>query len=107
MIDHSARPPSIAQAALVEFEFEISITAFLYLPELDGFSLVGNIYCDRRGKFTDGRLIRTSAVLEFLQCAGYHIACTFSGSRYVLLSASGADVSHLLSGRFEENALHC
>ena len=105
MNDHSARPPSIAQAALVEFE--ISITAFLYLPESEGFSLIGNIYCDRRSKFTDGRLIRTSTVLEFLECSGYDIASTFSGSRYVLLSASGADVSHLLSGRFDENALQC
>lgn len=104
MTEHCARPPSLAQAALVEFD--ILITAFLYQPELDGFSLVGNIYCDRREKFADGRLIRTSTVLEFLECSGYHIASTFSGSRYVLLSAGGANVSDLLSRRLDGNALH-
>lgn len=101
----SEAPPPVAQAASVEFD--IPVTGILYLPELEGFCLVGNVFCDSRKRFQDGRLIRTSTVHEFVESSGYLIASTFSGSRYVLVSATGSDVSALLGGRHDSTAPHC
>lgn len=89
-------PSPVIEATQVKFE--LPITAILYLPEVEGFSLVGNIFNDSRGLFADWRLIRTSTVVEFSECSGYIIASTFSGSRYALVSATGADVQTLLGG---------
>jgi hypothetical protein len=101
----SQAPPPVVQAALIEFD--IPFTGILYLPELEGFCLVGNVFCDSQKRFQDGRLIRTSTVQEFVESSGYLIASTFSGSRYVLVSAAGSDVSTLLGGRYDSTAPHC
>lgn len=98
-------PQAVVDAASVTFAKPI--TGILYLPELDGFRLIGNMFYDRRCRFADGRLIRTSAVLEFTVCSGYYVAQTVSGSRYVLVSANGCDVFALLGGRFDQSAHHC
>lgn len=86
-------PSAVMQVASVKFE--PTPTAILYLPQLEGFSLVGQVYRDNLQRFAEGRLIRTSTVLKFLEDHGYLIAHTFSGSRYVLVSATGADVAAL------------
>jgi hypothetical protein len=105
MSDCKQMPPPVAQATLVRFD--IPITAILYLPELEGFCLVGNIFYDSRQRFADGRLIRTSTVLEFVECSGYHIASTFSGSSYVLVSANGSDVTAFLEVSTDTTFPHC
>ncbi|QXW42710.1 hypothetical protein [Pseudomonas amygdali] len=98
-------PPSpVIETAQVKFD--LPITAILYLPEIEGFSLVGNIFNDSRGRFADWRLIRTSTVVEFSECSGYIIASTFSGSRYALVSSKGADVQTLLGGSLFEFFSH-
>lgn len=86
-------PSAVMQVASVKFE--PTPTAILYLPQLEGFSLAGQVYRDNLQRFAEGRLIRTSTVLKFLEDHGYLIAHTFSGSRYVLVSATGADVAAL------------
>lgn len=95
---HSTTPLAVAHVASVEFDQ--STTGVLYLPELEGFSLIGRVYGDLRKRFADGRLIRTSTVVEFHEDQGYQIAQTLSGSRYVLVSATGSDISGLLVRQF-------
>lgn len=83
-------PAAVEEAARLDFFPEV--TGFLYLPELCGFSIVGTIYHDRRARFQNGRLIRTSDVQEFIERDGYWIACTLQASRYVLISANGPHI---------------
>ncbi|KTB91378.1 hypothetical protein AO073_06045 [Pseudomonas syringae ICMP 11293] len=97
-------PTPVIKAAQVEFD--LPITAILYLPEIEGFSLVGNIFNDSRAQFADWRLIRTSTVVEFSECSGYTIASTFSGSSYALVSSKGADVQTLLGDSLFELSSH-
>lgn len=92
--------PPLAVVKVASVEFDLPTTGVLYLPELEGFSLIGRVYGDLRKRFTDGRLIRTSTVVEFHVDQGYQIAQTSSGSRYVLVSASGSDVSGFLEKQF-------
>lgn len=91
---HDKPPFVVVQVASVEFD--LPTTGILYLPELEGFSLIGRVYGDLRKRFADGRRIRTSTVIEFYEDQGYQIAQTFSGSCYVLVSATGSDVTGLL-----------
>lgn len=65
------------------------ITAFLYCPELLGFSLVGRVYYDQKERFQTGHLIRTSDILEFIEEGGYWLAITATSSSYVLLAEDG------------------
>ena len=95
---HSTTPLAVERVASVEFGQ--STTGVLYLPELEGFSLIGRVYGDLRKRFADGRLIRTSTVVEFHEDQGYQIAQTSSGSRYVLVSATGSDISGLFARQF-------
>lgn len=104
MRDRDVIPNPVVEAAQVEFD--LLITAILYLPRVEGFSLAGHIFHDSRGRFADWRLIRTSTVTEFSECSGYTIASTFSGSRYALVSSNGADVQMLLEGSFAEVTSH-
>jgi len=76
-------PIGILQAA--QLTFTGGVTAFLYQPNVWGFSLVGVVYRDWKDRFRSGRLIRTSNVSEFDHEHGYLIAITGSGSRYVLV----------------------
>lgn len=91
---HNAPPLAVVQVASVDFD--LPTTGILYLPELEGFSLIGRVYSDQRERFADGLLIRTSTVVELHEDQGYQIAHTSSGSRYVLVSATGPDVTGLL-----------
>lgn len=80
-------PRAVLEAATISFER--GITAYLFEPELVGFCLEGTIYGDSKNRFQSGRLIRTSAVMEFEMCTDYVIAVTWSGSRYVLVAENG------------------
>lgn len=82
--------PSTVLSA-VSVSFETSITGFLWMPQIEGFCLVGRVFMDSRGRFQDGRLIRTSAILEFTDDGDYIVARTFSGSHYVLVRDQGDD----------------
>jgi len=68
--------------------FGIGITAYLHHPEVCGFSLTGRVYFDRKDRFQNGRLIRTSDVLEFVEIGDHLVAVTLTGSSYVLIAPS-------------------
>jgi hypothetical protein len=80
-------PRSVEEAAMINFG--IAITGYLYCPQLYGFCLEGVVYFDQKSRFANGRLIRTSAVSEFLDLVGYQVARTFTGSAYVLVGKDG------------------
>lgn len=95
-------PSAVLEAATINFE--LGITACLFEPQLVGFCLEGTIYLDRKDRFQSGRLIRTSAVMEFEMCTGYVVAVTWSGSRYVLLAEDEPWVLTLPHRRLDEPA---
>lgn len=76
-------PPLVLAAAALKFE--APVTAFLWMPKVDFPCLIGRVYMDLRGRFEDGRLIRTSEIVSLTKESGYSVAGTFSGSRYVLI----------------------
>lgn len=80
-------PRSVEEAAKINFG--IAITGYLYRPQLYDFCLEGVVYFDQKSRFASGRLIRTSAVSEFLALAGYRVARTFTDSAYVLVDKEG------------------
>ncbi len=77
--------------AASRISFGRAITAYLHQPEIEGFSLVGRVYFDHKDRFRNGRLIRTSDVLEFVEIADHLVAITLTGSAYVLI-APGCDL---------------
>lgn len=77
--------------AASRISFGRAITAYLHRPEIEGFSLVGRVYFDHKDRFRNGRLIRTSDVLEFVEIADHLVAITLTGSAYVLI-APGCDL---------------
>lgn len=76
-------PPLVLAAAALKFE--APVTAFLWMPKIDFPCLIGRVFMDRRGRFQDGRFIRTSEIVSLAEENGYSVAGTFSGSRYVLI----------------------
>lgn len=76
-------PPQVLAAAALKFN--TPVTAFLWMPKIDFPCLIGRVYMDHRGRFQDGRLIRTSEIVSVVEESGYSIAGTFSGSHYVLI----------------------
>jgi hypothetical protein len=80
-------PRSVDEAAKINFG--VAITGYLYCPQLYDFCLEGVVYFDQKSRFASGRLIRTSAVSEFLDLAGYQIARTLTESAYVLVDKAG------------------
>jgi hypothetical protein len=77
-------PIEVSQASVINFGR--AITAFLHNPEIEGFSLIGRVYFDCKDRFKNGRLIRTSDVVEFIEVAQYLVATTCTGSAYVLIA---------------------
>lgn len=84
MASNERVPIEVSDASLINFGR--AITAFLHQPEIDGFSLVGRVYFDHKDRFRNGRLIRTSDVLEFVEIADHLVAITLTGSAYVLIA---------------------
>lgn len=77
-------PVEVAEAALINFG--VAVTAYLHQPEIMGFSLVGRVYFDHKDRFANGRLIRTSNIVEFSVRSGYLLAFTLTQSAYVLVT---------------------
>ena len=83
-------PCQVLSAA--SMRFETPITGFLWMPQIEGFCLVGRVFMDSRGRFQDGRLIRTSTIMEFVEEGDHIVARTFSGSHYVLVQDQNDDL---------------
>ncbi len=85
MADAGQVPMQVADAERVNFN--TGVTAYLFLPEIEGFALKGYVYFDQKERFKNGRRIRTSMIVEFIEQTGYVVALTFTGSAYVLVSS--------------------
>ncbi|MFA0927998.1 hypothetical protein RA263_27180 [Pseudomonas syringae pv. tagetis] len=85
-------PSEVVAAATIEFK--APVTAYLWMPEPEYPCLIGRVFMDRRGRFDDGRLIRTSTVMSLRVEAGCLLARTFSGSDYVLVQGLGQPISN-------------
>jgi hypothetical protein len=80
-------PPQVLAAAAMKLKTDVG--AFLCMPEVEFPCLIGRVFMDRRGRFLDGRLIRTSRIMSLTKEHGYSIAHTFSGSHYLLVHPAG------------------
>lgn len=80
-------PSAVVSAAA--HKFNVPVSAILWLPEIEYPCLVGHVFMDLSSRFADGRLIRTSEVMEVFEEGDYTIARTFSGSHYLLVGTRG------------------
>lgn len=99
MPDSVRVPIQVADAK--RMHFNIGITAFLFCPEVEGFMLTGIVYFDQKNRFKDGRRIRTSVIVEFVDQGGYSVALTSTGSAYVLVPRCPEELPLDLSRRVE------
>ncbi|KWS17198.1 hypothetical protein V2K54_13315 [Pseudomonas alliivorans] len=99
MSDAGRVPIQVADARRAHFN--IGITAFLFCPEVEGFMLTGIVYFDKKNRFKDGRRIRTSVIVEFVDQDAYAVALTSTGSAYVLVPQSTEELPLDLSRRVE------
>jgi hypothetical protein len=76
-------PSEVLKAA--ELKFSTRITGFLWQPFPQGWSLAGELYGDLSGRFEEGGMIQTSAIMELRWEHRYALAYTFSDSCYVLV----------------------
>lgn len=76
-------PSEVLKAA--ELKFSTRITGFLWQPFPQGWSLAGELYRDLSGRFKEGGMIQTSAIMELRWEHGYALAYTFSDSCFVLV----------------------
>lgn len=77
-----AIPRSILDAQNIDFG--VNVTGYLCCTEFQPPCLIGIVFTDARGRFADGRRIRTSKIEKVFQLQGYLLCETFSGSRYVI-----------------------
>lgn len=75
-------PRSVFDAQNVDFG--IQVTGYLCCAEYEGPCIVGIVFADARGRFADGKKIRTSRIGRVFQIGGYLLCETHSGSRYVI-----------------------
>lgn len=101
---HSDIPVEVAEAALINFG--VAVTAYLHQSEIMGFSLVGRVYFDRKDRFANGRLIRTSDIAEFSERSGYLLAFTITQSAYVLVTP-GAELLLMPEGKNDACRTYC
>ncbi len=86
-------PAEVLAAAVLKLNTPVG--GILWAPEIDYPCLVGRVYMDLSGRFTNGRLIRTSQIMRFTDEDGWTIAHTFSGSHYLLVLFAGKAFSGL------------
>jgi len=79
-------PTIVATAMKIDFGAQISGYLICVVPEPPG--MIGIIYGDDRGRFADGRSIRTSRKVASSTIKGYEVVQT-RNSRYVICSWSG------------------
>ena len=76
-----------------EIDFGVRITGYLCCAEIQPPCMTGIVFFETRGRFEDGRSIRTSSAQRVFELAGYQLCETSNGSRYVIclwLHESGA-----------------
>lgn len=67
-----------------EIDFGVPISGYLCCAEFQPPCVIGVVFSETRGRFADGKTIRSSKLERVLQLKGYQLCETFSGSRYVI-----------------------
>lgn len=75
-------PKSVLKAQ--EVDFGVSITKYLCCAEFLTPCMTGIVFLERRGRFQDGRSIRTSRIERVFDLLGYQLCETSNRSRYVI-----------------------
>ncbi|WP_122388410.1 hypothetical protein [Pseudomonas syringae group genomosp. 3] len=83
---HDGIPTIVATAMKIDFGVQISGYLICVVP--DPLGMIGVIYGDDRGRFADGRSIRTSRRVASSTIEGYEVVQTLN-SRCVICSWSG------------------
>jgi len=67
-----------------EIDFGVPITGYLCCAEYQLPCMTGVVFSETRGRFADGKTIRTSLVERLYELRGYQLCETYNGSRYVI-----------------------
>jgi hypothetical protein len=82
MQERMAFPKCVGDAKNIDFG--APITGYLCCAEFQPPCLIGVVFSETRGRFADGKTIRTSRIERVFELFGYHLCETFNGSRYVI-----------------------
>lgn len=67
-----------------KIDFGVLVTGYLCCAKFQPPCLTGIVFSEARGRFADGRTIRTSQIERVYPLMGYQLCETYSGSRYVI-----------------------
>jgi len=67
-----------------KIDFGVPITGYLCCAEFQPPCMTGIVFLEARGRFEDGRSIRTSRVVRVFDLEGYQLCETSNRSRYVI-----------------------
>ena len=75
-------PKCVLDAKAVDFG--VQITGYLCCAEFQPPCVIGVVFSETRGRFADGKTIRSSKLERVFKLKGYQLCETFYGSRYVI-----------------------
>ena len=67
-----------------KIDFGVPISGYLCCAEFQPPCVIGVFFSETRGRFADGKTIRSSKLERVFQVKGYQLCETFSGSRYLI-----------------------
>jgi hypothetical protein len=67
-----------------KIDFGVPVTGYLCCAEFQPPCVTGVVFSEARGRFADGKSIRTSLIERVFQRMGYQLCETYNGSRYVI-----------------------
>lgn len=67
-----------------KIDFGMPISGYLCCAEFQPPCVIGVVFSETRGRFADGKTIRSSKLEKVFQHKGYQLCETFSGSRYLI-----------------------
>jgi len=77
-----ALPTCVLDAKRIDFG--VQVTGYLCCAEFQPPCMIGVVFSETRGRFEDGKTIRTSRLVKVLELMGYQLCETHNGSRYVV-----------------------
>ena len=75
-------PKSVLEAKKIDFG--VPITGYLCCAEFQPPCVTGVVFSETRGRFGDGKRIRTSRIERVFELLGFQLCETCNGSRYVI-----------------------
>jgi len=67
-----------------KIDFGVEITGYLCCVEFHPPCVIGVVFSEARGRFADGKTIRTSQIERVVELQGYQLFEIYNGSRYVI-----------------------